>query len=64
MTPGRLTAIMGVFWAMSYIVETIIFFMFGVLADKTGSYASSIMIAIVFSLTFVVGGVLLPEKNK
>ena len=64
MTPGRLTAIMGIFWAMAYIIETIVFFLFGVLFDKTGSYSSSIIIAIVLSLTFAVGGIFLPETGK
>lgn len=64
MTPARLTAIMGVFWAMAYIIETIVFFLFGVLFDKTGSYSSSIIIAIILSLTFAVGGIFLPETGK
>ena len=60
MTPSRLTAIMGVFWAMAYIIETIVFFLFGVLFDKTGSYSSSILIAVILSLSFTVGGIFLP----
>lgn len=64
MTPSRLTAIMGVFWAMSYIIETIVFFLFGVIFDKTGSYNSSIMIAVILSLSFVIVGLFLPETGK
>lgn len=64
MTPSRLTKIMGFFWALSYIIETAVFFMFGVLYDQTGSYDSSIMIAIVLSLSFVVVGLFLPETGK
>ena len=64
MTPGRLTAIMGIFWALSYIIETIVFFLFGVLFDQSGSYTSSIYIAIFLSLSFVVGGIFLPETGK
>lgn len=64
MTPSRLTAIMGVFWAMAYIIETIVFFLFGVLFDKTGSYSSSILIAVILSLSFTVGGIFLPETGK
>ena len=61
---SRLTAIMGVFWAMAYIIETIVFFLFGVLFDKTGSYSSSILIAVILSLSFTVGGIFLPETGK
>lgn len=64
MTPSRLTAIMGVFWAMSYIIETVVFFLFGVIFDKTGSYNSSILIAVILSLSFVVVGLFLPETGK
>ena len=53
MTPSRLTAIMGVFWAMAYIIETIVFFLFGVLFDKTGSHSSSILIAVILSLSII-----------
>lgn len=64
MTPSRLTAIMGIFWALAYIIETIIFYLFGVLFDQTGSYSSSIMIAVILSLSFVIGGFFLPETGK
>ncbi|MCI6660312.1 MAG: MFS transporter [Peptoniphilaceae bacterium] len=64
MTPSRLTAIMGIFWATAYIIETIVFFLFGVLFDKTGSNSSSIMIAVILSLSFAVGGLFLPETGK
>lgn len=64
MTPARLTVIMGLFWAVSYIIETIVFFLFGVLKDHTGSYTWSIYIAVVLSLTFVLGGLFLPETGR
>lgn len=64
MTPARLTTIMGIFWAVSYIIETIVFFLFGVLFDQTGSYSTSILIAVVLSLSFVVAGIFLPETGK
>lgn len=64
MTPSRLTAIMGVFWAVSYIIETVVFFLFGVIFDHTGSYNSSILIAVILSLSFVIVGMFLPETGK
>ncbi|WP_235860803.1 hypothetical protein [Peptoniphilus porci] len=64
MTPARLTVVMGFFWALSYIIETIVFYLFGVSFDKTGSYEFSINCAVLLSLTFVIGGFLLPETGK
>ncbi len=64
MTPARLTTIMGIFWALSYIIETIVFYIFGILQDRTGSNELSVYIAVILSLTFVIGGFLLPETGK
>jgi predicted MFS family arabinose efflux permease len=64
MTPARLTTIMGIFWALSYIIETIVFYIFGILKDKTGTNTLGVNIAVILSLTFVVGGFLLPETGK
>lgn len=64
MTPARLTSIMGIFWALSYIIETIMFYIFGILKDTTGSNELGVNIAVIFSLTFVIGGFLLPETGK
>lgn len=64
MTPARLTTIMGIFWALSYIIETIVFYIFGILQDRTGSNELSVYIAVLLSLTFVIGGFLLPETGK
>lgn len=64
MTPARLTSIMGIFWALSYIIETIMFYIFGILKDMTGTNELGVNIAVIFSLTFVIGGFLLPETGK
>ena len=64
MTPARLTTIMGIFWALSYIIETIVFYIFVILQDRTGSNELSVYIAVLLSLTFVIGGFLLPETGK
>ena len=64
MTPARLTTIMGIFWALSYIIETIVFYIFVIFQDRTGSNELSVYIAVILSLTFVIGGFLLPETGK
>lgn len=64
MTPSKLTAIMGFFWALSYIIETVVFFIFGVLFDKTGDNNVGVYLSVVLSLSFVVGGFFMPETGK
>ncbi len=63
MNPGKLTAIMGLFWAISYIIETIIYFIIGFVVDGMG-YQAAMIVALVVSLTFFVGSFLLPETGK
>ncbi len=63
MTPARLTAIMGLFWAISYIVETILYFIIGFIVDGAG-YQAGLIVALAASLTFFVGGFLLPETGN
>ena len=63
MTPGKLTVIMGLFWAISYIIETIAYFAIGLAIDSFG-YTTGLYIALALSLTFFVGSFLLPETGK
>lgn len=63
MTPGKLTAVMGLFWAVSYIIETILYFIIGFIVDGMG-YQAAMIFTLVVSLTFLIGGFLLPETGK
>lgn len=62
MTPGRLTAVMGLFWALSYIIETVLYFIIGVIIDRTG-YAGGLYLALAVSATLFIGSFLLPETG-
>lgn len=63
MTPAKLTTIMGIFWALSYIVETVVYLAIGVIIDKSG-YAMGLNLALIMSATFFIGSFLLPETGK
>lgn len=63
MTPSRLTTVMGLFWAISYIIETILYFIIGRVIDSAG-YQAGLIIALAVSLTFFIGSFLLPETSN
>ncbi|AXB82831.1 MFS transporter [Megasphaera hexanoica] len=63
MTPVKLTKIMGIFWAIAYIIETIVFFIIGAIIDSSG-YTAGLTVAVVFSATAFIGSFLLPETGK
>lgn len=62
MTPAKLTAIMGIFWALSYIIETVVYFIIGVVIDKFG-YGMGLNLALIMSCTFFLGSFILPETG-
>lgn len=65
MTPEKITRTMGLFWAISYIIETIVYFLLGkVVEAQGGSFQGALNIAAVLSLTFFIGSFLLPETRK
>ncbi len=63
MTPGKLTQVMGLFWAISYIVVTVVYYLIGIAIDHMG-YAVGLYIALGVSLTFFLGSFLLPETGR
>ena len=63
MTPAKLTTIMGLFWALSYIIESVVYYLIGVVLDKSG-YSAGLTIALVMSATFFLGSFLLPETGR
>ncbi|MDO5016700.1 MAG: MFS transporter [Eubacteriales bacterium] len=63
MTPGKIATTMGLFWAISYIIETIVYTILGKIVDNSG-FDVALMVAAIFSLTFFIGSFLLPETGK
>nr|WP_321481638.1 MFS transporter [uncultured Cohaesibacter sp.] len=64
MTPGRIAVVFAMFWSFSYLVETILMYISGVIADRTGDIMISAIFAIVCSATLFVASFLLPEPSK
>lgn len=63
MTPAKLTQVMGLFWAISYVIESIAFYIIGLYIDKMG-YSAGLYISLGLSLTFFLGSFILPETGK
>ncbi|KII75657.1 MFS transporter [Vibrio renipiscarius] len=64
MTPARITVIFGMFWSISYMIETVLMFLAGVLADTTGNIAYAATFAVICSSTFFLASFFLPETGK
>nr|WP_321461783.1 MFS transporter [uncultured Cohaesibacter sp.] len=64
MNPGRIAVVFAMFWSVSYIIETILMYISGRIADATGDIMISAIFAIVCSATLFVASFLLPEPSK
>lgn len=63
MTPGRVTVVFGMFWSISYIIETIEMFAASQLADKTGDPFKAALFVLVCSISAFVASFFLPETG-
>ena len=63
MTISKLTAVMSMFWVVSYIFETLCYYISGIIIDFAG-YRAGLLFAALTSLTCFVGSFLLPETGK
>ncbi|MGF1875982.1 MFS transporter [Photobacterium frigidiphilum] len=64
MTPARITVVFGMFWSISYMIETALMYIAGIIADTTGNIALSATFAVVCSSTFFLASFFLPETGK
>ncbi|MCX2781077.1 MFS transporter [Microbulbifer thermotolerans] len=64
MTPARITVTFGMFWSVSYGVETALMYGAGLLADSTGEPAYAAYFAVACSASLFVFSFLLPESGK
>ena len=62
MTISKLTAVMSLFWSISYIFETIAYYSIGRVIDSKG-YLVGLFIAVILSSTCFIGSFLLPETG-
>lgn len=65
MTGQKITVVFSLFWSISYLVSTIVLWVFGKLVDlNDGSYVSSFVMITILSGTVFVGSYFLPETGK
>ena len=63
MTPGRVTVVFGMFWSISYIIETVWMFVASQLADKTGNPFNAAIFVLICSISAFVASFFLPETG-
>ena len=63
MTPGHVTVVFGMFWSISYVIETIWMLVAGQLADKTGDPFKAALFVLVCSISAFVASFFLPETG-
>lgn len=59
MSPAKITVIFGMFWSISYMIETALMFFACVMADMTGNIAYAATFAVICSSIFF-----LPQTGK
>ncbi|MCH4295815.1 MFS transporter [Shewanella sp. 3B26] len=65
MTGQKITVIFSLFWSISYLISTIVLWLFGKLVDMNqGSYFASFVLITLLSATVFVGSYFLPETGK
>lgn len=64
MTPGRVTVVFGMFWSLSYLIETVWMLCAGALADLTGNPFKAALFVLVCSASAFVASFFLPETGR
>ena len=64
MNPQKITVVFSLFWSISYMIATIVLWLFGWLVDvNNGDYTSAFVLISAVSCSFFVGSFFLPETN-
>ena len=65
MTGQRITVVFSLFYSISYLISTVILWLFGKLVDiNQGDYTVSFILISIVSSTFFIGSFFLPETGK
>ncbi|WP_440874911.1 MFS transporter [Thalassotalea sp. PLHSN55] len=65
MTGQRVTVVFSLFYSISYLISTVILWLFGALVDSNnGDYTSALVLITVLSSSFFIGSFFLPETGK
>jgi len=64
MTPGRITVVFSMFWSISYLIETLLMYLAGIMADTTGNISIAAYFAVACSSSFFLASFFLPETGR
>lgn len=65
MTTEKITVVFSLFWSISYMIATVVLWLFGKLVDiNQGDFTASFVLISVISASFFLGSYFLPETNK
>ncbi|SHH18473.1 MFS transporter [Ferrimonas marina] len=65
MTPSRITVVFSLFWSISYLVATVVLWVFGLMVDANqGDFTWALVMITAVSLTFFLGSFALPEPSQ
>ncbi|MEJ6519839.1 MFS transporter [Shewanella bicestrii] len=65
MTSQKITVIFSLFWSISYLISTLVLWLFGKLVDiNQGSYFASFVLITLLSATVFIGSYFLPETGQ
>lgn len=64
MTPGRVTVVFSMFWAISYSIESILMYIAGIMTDATGNITVAAYFAVACSSSFFLASFFLPETGR
>lgn len=64
MTPQKITVVFSLFWSISYMIATLVLWLFGYLVDMNqGDYSQAFILISIVSCSFFAGSFFLPETN-
>lgn len=65
MTPAKITVVFSLFWSISYLIATVVLWVFGYLVDiNQGDFTTAFILITVISSSFFLGSFLLPEPKQ
>ncbi|MCE9680562.1 MFS transporter [Shewanella sp. AS1] len=64
MTGQKITVVFSLFWSISYLVSTLVLWIFGKLVDLNGGYTASFILISILSCSVFIGSYLLPETGE
>lgn len=64
MNPQKITVVFSLFWSISYMIATLVLWLFGYLVDTNqGEYSQAFVLISIVSCSFFIGSFFLPETN-